>query len=122
MATGNALCFAAFPLQGWLRMIVNHLGKPLEVLSSDELFSVVLRALQEAKPLSIVRMSDGEEKILRYCKAHKPSEPMTQFGPEWGRRFGVFGITCGVMKARLDHAALDCTYYAPDGGEEFFLK
>lgn len=102
---------------------VNHLGQQIPIAGSDYLADEIIpQALYARQPLSIVRMSDGEEKIFSYCKAHPDTAPMLQFSQEWRNRFGVEGITCGEMYGRLSAAARECTYFAPDGGEEFFLK
>lgn len=102
---------------------VNHLGQQIPIAGSDYLADEVIpAALQARQPLSIVRMSDGEEKIFAYSKSHPDTAPMLQFSEEWRKRFGIDGISCGEMYGRLSAAARECTYFAPDGGEEFFLK
>lgn len=101
---------------------VNHLGTPIPMVGSNLLAEYVTDALVHGKSLSVVRMSDGEEKILTYCKEHPAAAPMLQFTDTWRNKYGVDGITCGDMWARLDRAATDSTFFAPDGGEEFFLK
>lgn len=99
---------------------IKHKGRVVAVLNCEGVWAKVINALRDHTPLSIVRMSDGEEKILSYCKAHRPDAPMHQFNDTWRRKYGVEGITCGAMRQRLESAAKECTYFAPDGGEEFF--
>ena len=82
----------------------------------------VIAALEIRQPLSVVRMSDGEEKILSYCKRMLQTMPVLQFEKEWRVRFGIDGITCGEMRRRLEYAATKCTYFAPDGGDGFFTR
>lgn len=102
--------------------IINHLGKPITVVHTEGVWLDALDALQQKRPMSFTRMSDGEEKIYQYCKTHPATAPMLQFEKEWRIRYGVEGITCGEQKKRLDLAAKYSTHFAPDGGEEFFLK
>lgn len=102
--------------------IVDHLGKPIEVYRSDALALLVLDAVRNRQQFSITRMSDGEERILSYCKRLPHKALMRQFEEEWRVRFGVEGITCGEMETRLSLAAVNCTLFSPDGSEEFFLK
>lgn len=102
---------------------INHLGQQVPVISSQMLADELIpAALDERTPLSVVRMSDGEEKIYSYCQQRTLGTPMEMFSREWRIKFGVNGISCGEMKSRLEEAAKTCTYFAPDGGEEFFLK
>lgn len=101
---------------------IDHLGQPIEVITSTGILDAAIAALANREPLSVVRMSDGERKILDWCHGHPPNSPMLEFNDSWRKRYGVDGINCRDMQSRLEFAAKDCTYFAADGGEEFFLK
>jgi hypothetical protein len=111
------------PTPPWQAEVINHRGENVYVLGSDLLADqIVPDYIGSGVPLSIVRMSDGEEKILSWCKSHVPNGPMNQFTDTWRKKYGVDGITNGEMRRRLEDAAAECTYFAPDGGEWFFEK
>ena len=84
-------------------------------LSCEGAFQATCEALRHREPFSIIRMSDGEARILDYCDEHAPHEPMLAFDAAWNLRYGVVGITCGETRRRLYQAAEECTILGQDG-------
>lgn len=81
------------------------------MIPNAEFFTIVISALKARQAFSAVRMSDGEREILKFCRTRNPSSILTRFEPEWNRRFGTVGITCGEIEHRLITAFNGCTYF-----------
>lgn len=100
-----------------------HQGQQLPFIGSSMLVDEIIPAhFQTREPLSVVRMSDGEMRLIEYCLRMPSNHRVREFTEEWRARFGIEGIECGQLRERLSAAAKGCTYFAPDGGEGFFLK
>ncbi len=86
----------------------------LNTVSANTFFMLVADALVSGKALSVVRMGDGEKRLYEYCKDHSDGfvtdEP---FGEEWLRYMGCYEIPAKELALRLEIAAMECTYFAP---------
>lgn len=92
------------------------------IIWPGEFGEIVAQALTDYRPLSAVRMSDGEDEVLLYCQSHLTTETMLRFPREWNDKFGVTGITCGEIGDRMKRAAREATYFAPDGERNFLRQ
>ena len=72
------------------------------MIGSDDFGSVILAALYYREPLSVVRMSDGEDELLLYCKSRPAEElvPNRQFPMDWQKRLG-FNILEALSPATI---------------------
>lgn len=120
-----------------LEMTIDRRGRPVPVLweskeesdrirrditiGTDEFAVMVTEALERKTPLSVVRMADGEDEIILYCKARAPEDLMEIYIETWRTRLGVQGITCGEMWRRLDYAATQTLLFSPDG-ERWYMR
>ena len=74
-----------------------------DTISSLTFYKIVGDALVRRQPLSVVRMGDGEHRLM----LDKPC------GADWLDKLGLTGCPPKVIKARLRQAAECCTYFAP---------
>ncbi|OHA85627.1 MAG: hypothetical protein A2408_01070 [Candidatus Yonathbacteria bacterium RIFOXYC1_FULL_52_10] len=84
----------------------------LKTISSKATFSLVADALVRNEGISIVRMGDGERKLLQAFDG----EPFTAFEtvrPGWNEHLGVEGLDIETIKANIIEAGNSCTYFAP---------
>jgi hypothetical protein len=86
-------------------------------ISSNAFYMLVGDALVNSKPFSVVRMGDGERQLMTLAKKNNPHNQATiseQANPDdWMKRMGCYGISNIGLIERLEHAANDCTYFAP---------
>lgn len=90
-------------------------------IGTDDFAEMVTAALEKNERLAVVRMSDGEDEIILYCKSHTPSAKLEIFERDWRVRLGVEGISCGEMLKRLSDAATQTQWFAPDG-ERWYMR
>ena len=84
-------------------------------VSSNTFYMIVGDALISRKPLSVVRMGDGEKRLWEDVQTN-PDDlvlPDKRHDREWLNKLGVLGIPRGILKSRLMSAADDCSYFAP---------
>jgi hypothetical protein len=77
---------------------------------------IVGNAVISGKPLSVVRMGDGEVYLYREClKGTGYIAPGTQgrYDGKWLRMLGCFNIPKNVLKERIEYAAAECSHFAP---------
>ena len=85
-------------------------------ISTTIFHMLVMDALASNKPLSVVRMADGERELYLQCHEGKSSETVKApngYTEKWLETYGVKNITKLELQRRLDTAAMDCTYFAP---------
>jgi hypothetical protein len=84
-------------------------------ISANAFYHLVTDALDRHEELSIVRMADGERKLLEHCSVN-PEGILQPFGgltEQWLTRFGVTGIPRATLRDRIEAAAEQCTWLAP---------
>jgi hypothetical protein len=84
-------------------------------ISPSTFYLLVQDALASKKPLSVVRMGDGERSLLKQCQEGYPEDVILP-SPEnhqWLKNLCVIGITKGELSRRILKAAKECTYFAP---------
>src|SRR5271157_1232994 len=86
-------------------------------ISSNAFFALVMDALANRSTLSVVRMADGEKKLLEHIRTpdytDRVLEPFGGLDETWMKRYGVWGISECTLLERLEEAAENCTYFAP---------
>lgn len=85
-------------------------------ISSNTFYMLVCDALRTKKPLSVIRMGDGEVELLKACEDHTTPEELVSienYDGEWFKKLGCYGITKTELFTRLIAAANHCTYFAP---------
>lgn len=83
-----------------------------KTMSSKAIYALVGDALLAEESLSIVRMGDGERRILKA----DPTNPFTDFEklyPGWNKRLGVDGEPVDQLQRDILEAGNTCTYFAP---------
>jgi glycosyltransferase GT-like protein len=84
------------------------------IISPRAFFQIVLDALQTKKPLSVVRMGDGERLLMDLTKNDVTSQLLTRPGcEEWMKALGLEGITKKEIRRRLLSAERNADYFAP---------
>jgi hypothetical protein len=81
-------------------------------LSPNAAFALVADALARQESLSVIRMGDGEHRILQ----SDPDQPFSFFEkehPGWNRRLGIEGMPTDLMQKNIIEAGNRCTYFAP---------
>lgn len=76
------------------------------------MFAIVGDALENHKSISIVRMGDGEKRILESNK----NEPFTYFNKRhkgWNKKLGISGMPTEIIQKNILAAGNGCTYFAP---------
>jgi hypothetical protein len=78
-------------------------------------YYVVAHHLTMRKPLSVVRMGDGEAILLQEQNDHEwPDDKVIDlFGAQWLKRMGMVGLTYGELRRRLQRSFRDCDWFAP---------
>jgi hypothetical protein len=84
------------------------------VMSHRAFFQIVLDTLQNKRPLSVVRMGDGERLLMDMTAKDASSKILTRPGyEEWLKTLGLEGITMKEMRRRLMNAERMADYFAP---------
>ncbi len=97
------------------KLSFSELDRCLKTISINTFFMLVGDALEYRKPLSVVRMGDGEKRLYLHCETNVGTIewPNSPFGDDWLRDFGCLGIPCGELYRRIKVAANECTYFSP---------
>lgn len=85
-------------------------------ISPTTFYLLVGDAIVNAKPLSVVRMADGERELYEATQEGDPSEAVTIKQPDpvaWLTKMGCVGLSKRELRRRLEIAANECTYFAP---------
>jgi hypothetical protein len=83
-------------------------------ISAYTFYYIVGDALLTNKPLSVVRMGDGEHQLYKSCHENNGNKIVDDFTEEWRVQLGVEGICYDELKRRMDIAANQCDYFAPN--------
>lgn len=83
-----------------------------KTVSSNAVFAIVGDAISKHASISIVRMGDGEHKILS-ADSNKPFMDFENLYQGWNERLGIIGIPTGVLQKSILEAGNNCTYFAP---------
>jgi hypothetical protein len=99
-------------------MILNgqQISRCLRTVSPQALYMVAEDAIARRKPLSVVRMGDGEVALMKQVRSGNPADlahPPENCKVDWLQMLGVDGIRLGMLGRRLTQAATECTYFAP---------
>jgi hypothetical protein len=95
-----------------------HMKYALRTLSPYAFFYIVGDAILNKKPLSTVRMGDGEVSLLKAC-LDKRGEPeyftnfINTYDDDKLKRMGIYGIKYAQLDRRLRIAGNECTHFAP---------
>ncbi len=96
----------------------------LATVSSKAIYAIVGDALLKQESLSIVRMGDGERRIL----GADPTVPFLDFesaGDNWNKRLGIDSEPTDQLQQAILEAGNTCTYFAPSisgiSYEQYFL-
>lgn len=84
----------------------------LNTVSSRAIFAMVGDAIMRKQSLSVVRMGDGEKRILEA----DPAQPFTEFNSthdEWNTRLGIAEMPVGDLQKNIIEAGNTCTHFAP---------
>lgn len=74
----------------------------------------VADALVNRKPLSVVRMGDGEHTLItEVLNNYDLDVPLTSYDEAWHKRMGTHGLTRRELYRRLMEAGNQCTHFAP---------
>lgn len=91
-----------------------------KTISSNAFYLLVGDALSRNKPLSVVRMADGELSLLKQCislrqimKGKLEVQQPTNELDSWKDRFGIRGISADNLYNRIYLAHSKCDYFAP---------
>jgi hypothetical protein len=79
-------------------------------ISPNTFYMLVGDALVSGKPLSVVRMGDGERALYDYCLGKQLPNIMDA---DWMQRLGADGIATDELRYRLIRPATHCTHFAP---------
>jgi hypothetical protein len=84
-------------------------------ISPNTFYMLVGNALVSKMNESVVRMGDGEKELYKYCQAHpdRQVDKQAPWGEDWQKMMGCHGIPCGELVNRIQEAAEQCTYFAP---------
>jgi hypothetical protein len=95
----------------------NQINLCEQTMSSNTFYMLVGNALVNSKPLSVVRMGDGERQLLHAAMQspiHNQATIEEQADPiGWLKRMGCYGISNSELINRLGWAADECSYFAP---------
>lgn len=83
----------------------------LNTISPNTFHMLVGSALLKRMPLSVVRMGDGELKLLNCLE--QDGDLKEWFPEEWRIRLGVENIDKKELKYRLERAIHNCDYFSP---------
>lgn len=84
----------------------------LKTLSPKAIYALVGSAIVKQQSLSIVRMGDGEHRILDA----DPTKPFTEFEAThlgWNKRLGIEDAPVDRLRELILEAGNSCTYFAP---------
>lgn len=81
-------------------------------ISSKATFAIVGDAIKRRRSISIVRMGDGERKILTSNK-NKPFTAYNYKYKGWNKRMGISGVPADILQKEIIEAGNGCTYFAP---------
>lgn len=84
----------------------------LRTISPKAIFALVGDAVTLKKGLSIVRMGDGEAKILQ-SPTDEPFHAFDHREAGWNERLGIEGLDVRTIQANIVEAGNTCTYFAP---------
>jgi hypothetical protein len=86
-----------------------------DTISANAFYLIVQNALERQQELSVVRMADGERKLLDHCRANPDGivKPFSGLTEEWLKRYGCLGIPRETLLKRIEEAAEQCTYFGP---------
>jgi hypothetical protein len=86
-------------------------------MSAWAFYYIVGDALINQKPLSTVRMGDGERMLINECKQHQAFDGghslIELFDEAKRKNMGINGITHNELYRRLQRAGNECTYFCP---------
>lgn len=83
-----------------------------KTVSSKAVFAIVGRALTNQESISIIRMGDGERKILVADK-NKPFTAFSLTHKNWNKKLGIEGAPTKLLQKNIIEAGNKCTYFAP---------
>lgn len=84
------------------------------IVSAYSFLYMVGDALKNRKPLSVVRMGDGEHTLLtEIVNSQYLGGPSTSYDDAWHQRMGTYGISRLELYRRLMEAGNGCTHFAP---------
>lgn len=85
------------------------------ILSAYAFYYIVADALLTHKPLSVVRMGDGERTLLAECLdvSTRADDYVHAYDSAWHARMGVAGITHAELYKRIIEAGNTCSHFAP---------
>lgn len=85
-----------------------------KTMSPRAFYQVVLNAMDDKKPLSVVRMGDGERLLMDMTQGDASDEILVRPGYEkWMKMLGLVGISKYEMHRRLVYAERTADYFAP---------
>ncbi len=84
----------------------------LKTISSKATFALVGDAIARKEGLSIVRVGDGEAKILEWPR-DKPFDAFNDREATWNSRLGIDGLDVAAIQKNILEAGNTCTYFAP---------
>lgn len=84
----------------------------LKTISSRAIFAIVGDAIKNKKSISVVRMGDGEQGILR-SDPSKPFDRFNHISKDWNKTLGVGDMSTKDMQKNIIKAGNTCTYFAP---------
>jgi hypothetical protein len=86
------------------------------ITSAYSFYYIVADAILRGRPLSVVRMGDGEATILDTYSRIKPNsnDEVNVMTPAWRAQFGIVGMTWDALVSRLQVAASESDYFAPN--------
>jgi hypothetical protein len=90
----------------------------LKTISDKAFYFIVFQTLKAKGQLSVVRMGDGERRLIIDCitaKANKQADQqVSSFDLQWRKRMGIDGITYRILFERLIKGITGPDYFAPN--------
>ncbi|OGH91918.1 MAG: hypothetical protein A2534_00290 [Candidatus Magasanikbacteria bacterium RIFOXYD2_FULL_39_9] len=83
-----------------------------KTISSKAIYAIVGDAILRQKSISIVRMGDGECKILKADKT-KPFTAFNYMHNEWNKKLGIENMPTDILQKNIIEAGNSCSYFAP---------
>jgi hypothetical protein len=105
---------------GMLIQPLDHRAKSIahRTLSAWAFYYIVGDTLLNRKPMSTVRMGDGERLLLDACvtaaKEGRSDQVVTEYDENWRQRMGIVDITYGELYKRIRRAGTECTHFGPN--------
>ena len=84
-----------------------------KTISPKAIFAIVGDALKKHLSISIIRMGDGESKILSSTKSAKIFTEFDNTHKDWNKRLGIKGMPIDLLRKNILKAGNECTYFAP---------